>query len=259
MKCIVTTPLQRVLMTSLCFLVVSYSVYYPYVHAEENVHTETNCGKIFNLRTAEGFNDQGLERLRKGDYDGAIMNFDKAIELKPDFAEAFYNRGHAYFGKGEINFAMDDYNTAIQQGVNRSDTNAKKPFPMIEVKTLNEFNPSNFDSALYPNIELDIVTIIFESNKDLSQDFVGIFYRGNDHAKKGEFDLAIDNYNKAIQLNPDFAEAFNNRGLMYFIKGEFDLAMDDYDTAIQLNPFFFTAWKNRSKTLTKKETLHPSL
>ncbi len=74
---------------------------------------------------------------------------------------------------------------------------------------------------------------------------------------KGEFNKAIEDYNKAIELNPNFAEAYNNRGFAYNDKGEFDNAIKDLTKAIELNPNFAEAYNNRALCyikLAKKET-----
>ena len=64
---------------------------------------------------------------------------------------------------------------------------------------------------------------------------------------KGEFDTAIQDYNTAIDLNPEFAEAHNNRGVAYYRKGEFDTAIQDYNTAIDLNPESADTYYNRGE------------
>ena len=53
---------------------------------------------------------------------------------------------------------------------------------------------------------------------------------------KGEVDKAIDDFTEAIQYEPDYAEAYYNRGNAYAIKREFDLAMVDFNKAICLEP-----------------------
>ena len=53
---------------------------------------------------------------------------------------------------------------------------------------------------------------------------------------KGDLDSAISDYDKAIQINPDFAAAYVNCGYAYYTKGEFDRAISDFDQAIQLIP-----------------------
>ena len=63
-----------------------------------------------------------------------------------------------------------------------------------------------------------------ELNPNLAQPY---FNRGNAYAKLGEYERAIEDYNKAIKLNPDDAEAYINRGLVYAILGEHDRARED--------------------------------
>jgi tetratricopeptide (TPR) repeat protein len=76
------------------------------------------------------YNDRGLCYLKEGsagvdaylrsDVEDAIADFDKAIELKPDFAEAYYNRGLAYFAQGgfydttPFENAIADFTKAIE-------------------------------------------------------------------------------------------------------------------------------------------------
>ena len=48
------------------------------------------------------------------DSDRAIADYNLAIQLKPDFAEAYDKRGNAYADKGENDRAIADYNQAIQ-------------------------------------------------------------------------------------------------------------------------------------------------
>ncbi|MBF0555264.1 MAG: tetratricopeptide repeat protein [Nitrospirae bacterium] len=60
--------------------------------------------------------------------------------------------------------------------------------------------------------------------------------RGNTYYSKGDFDSAISNFTKAIEINPKLAEAYINRGVAYYGKGNYDQAISDYNRAIELNP-----------------------
>jgi tetratricopeptide (TPR) repeat protein len=63
-----------------------------------------------------------------------------------------------------------------------------------------------------------------------------LFDRGLTYGKKGDYDREIEDYGHAISLNPDFAEAFNNRGVVYNSKGEYDRAIQDDDRAVASAP-----------------------
>ena len=55
---------------------------------------------------------QGLEEQRK--YDEAQAEYDKAIEIDPNFVEAYVKRGGIKFQKIEFAAAMEDYNRAVE-------------------------------------------------------------------------------------------------------------------------------------------------
>ncbi|MEP7199468.1 MAG: tetratricopeptide repeat protein [Chloroflexota bacterium] len=61
----------------------------------------------------------------------------------------------------------------------------------------------------------------------------------------GHYDDAIANYTRAIRLQSDFAEAYNNRAYTYMTKHEYALALPDLDLAIQLRPNYVNALMNR--------------
>ena len=76
-------------------------------------------------------------------------------------------------------------------------------------------------------------------------DAVVYYNRGSAYTEKGELDTAIQDYNKAIELNPEFPEAYYNRGSAYTEKGELDTAIQDFSTAIDLKHENAIAYINR--------------
>ena len=68
---------------------------------------------------------------------------------------------------------------------------------------------------------------------------------GNAKSSRGDMDGAIADYTQAIQLRPDFAEAYNSRGSAKQRKGDLDWALIDYARAIELNPGYAPAYNNR--------------
>ena len=68
-------------------------------------------------KTAEEFNNRGLDRQNRGDYDAAIDDFTKGISLKPKpstLATLYNNRGNAFMSKNNFDAAVSDYSSAIQ-------------------------------------------------------------------------------------------------------------------------------------------------
>ena len=76
-------------------------------------------------------------------------------------------------------------------------------------------------------------------------DFEAMYALGNAHARNGEYDQAIEQYDHVIRVDPEHINALNNRGNAYLAKGGYDQAIADFDRAIALKPDFATAYANR--------------
>jgi TonB family protein len=88
--------------------------------------------------------------------------------------------------------------------------------------------------------------------KPAAPDFAFYQKRAYENAVKGEYDLAVNDYNEAIKLNPKEVSLFINRGRAHQNKKNYDLAIADYNTAIELNPNEATAYYNRGDSHEKK-------
>jgi tetratricopeptide (TPR) repeat protein len=60
--------------------------------------------------------------------------------------------------------------------------------------------------------------------------------RGMWWKEKGEYDIAIGDYNEAIRLDPTFAWPYLHRGVVWAIKKEYDRAISDFGDAIRIDP-----------------------
>ena len=85
----------------------------------------------------------------------------------------------------------------------------------------------------------------FIKNQNLHQRSYIDFFIGLSHQFRRDDDLAIAGFDHAIELNPGFVDAYNNRGVAYQNQGDLDRAITDFDKAIDLNPNYTTAYNNR--------------
>jgi len=76
---------------------------------------------LAHAQTAEEYFKQGVTKIDNGDYDGAIENFNKVIELDPKNAKAYAGRGNAKGIFGDNKGAIQDYNKAIELNPNYAD------------------------------------------------------------------------------------------------------------------------------------------
>src|SRR5476649_2042867 len=71
------------------------------------------------------------------------------------------------------------------------------------------------------------------------------FHRGFGKEQKREFDGALADFNRALALDPDYAEALNGRGFVKHATGDIAGALADYDLAIAADPRHLMAYNNR--------------
>ena len=66
-----------------------------------------------------------------------------------------------------------------------------------------------------------------------------------------QYDNAIADLSKALEINSGDYAAYNERGIAYAEKDQYDLALSDFNKAIEINPNFGNAHYNR-KTLLRR-------
>lgn len=75
------------------------------------------------------------------------------------------------------------------------------------------------------------------SGHAIEQDYQQHFIQGNAYLDQEQWDEAIAEYTKAIELNPEFADAYANRAVAYNEKGDYyELAILDCEKAVELEP-----------------------
>ena len=72
-------------------------------------------------QTADEYLYSGIEKAENGDYYGGIADYNKAIELKPNPATSYYNRGRSKYYLKDYYGAIEDYNKAIELNPNAAD------------------------------------------------------------------------------------------------------------------------------------------
>jgi len=76
------------------------------------------------------------------------------------------------------------------------------------------------------------------------KDVLKYFNMGTDFYRQREISKAIQAYQKVIELDPTYVEAYNNIGIIYQDLGDFDKALEAYKTSININPRYEKAYNN---------------
>ncbi len=157
--------------------------------------------------------------IENKEYDKAIENCRRALELDNIFVEAYYHIGLAFNYKKKYDNAIENFQRAVD----------------FDKKHINSWNSmglayeakEDYDNAL-KNLNKTI-----EIAPDFSE---GWFNIGNVHKLRKEFDKAIENYKKATEVNPEFSKALFFMGCAHFDKKDYDNAIQYLEKAIKMDP-----------------------
>ncbi|MBI2486341.1 MAG: tetratricopeptide repeat protein [Deltaproteobacteria bacterium] len=158
-----------------------------------------------------------------------------------------------YGARHKFKEAKEEFEKALK--IDPFDTAAKEALKVIEAAISNKIK-SKTAIHLFKGIEHDnkdkLDKAITEFNKAIKIDpsyAEDYFTRGTTYDTKGQCDNAISDLSKAIELNPGYAEAYNNRGITYVNKGQYDQAISDFTKAIQINPKDAEVYYNRGLSI----------
>ena len=184
----------------------------------------------------------GFTLLQKGKADEAISQYQKALQINPDFADAHLNLGTALFQKGSVDEAIVHFQKALQ---------IKPGFAEAHL---------NLGTALIKKGSVDEAIVHFQKALQIDPDYAEAHYNlGNALIIKGNVDEAIIHFQKALQIKPDFAEAHLNLGTALFQKGSVDEAIVHFQKALQIKPGFAKARSNLGNALLKKGSVDEAI
>jgi tetratricopeptide (TPR) repeat protein len=179
-------------------------------------------------RTAKDFVKRAATRYLKGDLDGAIDDYSRALETEPRAAEVYVKRGGARRAKGDLNGAIDDFNQAydidpLSVHNDRSVAEAYSNRGFIRTNKLDMPGAiSDFNKALE----------CYQGNPDL------YFKRGRARLIDGNLEGAIEDFTDGLALKPESSLAslaYASRGYAYMQQGKEAEARKDFDQSGKVN------------------------
>jgi len=167
--------------------------------------------------TAEYYYNWGLSCYEKGEFDEAIRQYDKAIEIDPSRPEFYNNRGLANKKKGNLGRATADFNQAIT--VNPGYTDAYYNRGLVYI------NQGNFDEAVS-----DYSKVIAINPRDAD----AYYNRGLAYDNRFKLEEAASDYEKAVEIDTEYADAYVKLGSAYQNLGRADEARENLNKALEL-------------------------
>ena len=177
----------------------------------------------------------------------ALDHYLKAAEQAPDKADPFIGLGRLYYALAILDMSNRNLTSTSTTGLvifHPDDKtkevllSAKEMFLISKEKEpLGFFSPDTADEFLVM-IGSKLTMPIAEAEEWVTE--------GANLIKEGKYKEAIDALNKAIEIDPNCAGAYFNRGLAYGKLGRSEKAIEDFSEAIKLNPNYAYAYYNRA-------------
>ncbi len=155
----------------------------------------------------------------KGDYDRALADLDKALQLDPKSAPALLERASIYHVKGEFGRAIADYDRALKLD--------KDSAAALSGRARAYRGKGDLEKAL---ADFDEAVRLDPKSASTHVD------RGAIYQAQGDFDRAIVDYDRAIQIDPKDANAFLGRANAYRGKHDLERAKQDLESVMKSRP-----------------------
>lgn len=179
---------------------------------------------------APGYVERGLLVHEMGNPEKAFLDFEKAINIDPQFGPAYYGRGWVKHTRGDFNGELQD----AKRGLLLDKENAGMYYRRIGSahQGLKQYKEA---------IEFFNDAINFYSGNDEGT----IYNRGMCYLELKEYTLALSDFNRSLEMDPDWAWAFASRGRTYLNMGDCERAIADCDMAVKYQPSYVYSYVTR--------------
>jgi tetratricopeptide (TPR) repeat protein len=202
---------------------------------------------------AHTYFDLGNALLNNGNVDKAISQFQQAVQIDPDYADAHGNLGFALNKMGKVDEAISQFQQAVQidpdSAVDQNNLGnsllrqGKVDEAILHLQQAVKINPgfalaqNNLGNALHQNgLWVEATPHFAEAQFDLGYALL----------QQGKADEAILHFQEAVKITPAYAVAQYNLGKAFLQEGRSVEAIDNYRMAIQINSDYVDALNSLS-------------
>ena len=149
--------------------------------------------------------------FKEGKFEEAIQSYNKYLRLKPRHVKTIYNRGRCYQELGQYDKALEDFNLVLKYDSHNENA-------LLSIGQ--EFYRKN-----------DYKSAIYYAEKVLERDpgsTMAFYLIGRSNHKQGHLRAALNNYTTALNLSPEFGEAYFHRSAVRFYLKQNQHTSQDY-------------------------------
>jgi len=180
---------------------------------------------------ADVFNKLGVIYHQRGAFGRAAKSFERALELNPRYTEAALNLVVTYNNLGRY----DKASAAFQNAARFTETGAGALDPFIRGKLANQ----HADLAdIYFDLGLHVEAIEeYRKAVELGPKFADLRTKlAIALREKGDFEASLREFQEALKVNPKYVPAYLHLGVSYYMRGHVDRAVRVWKTALKASP-----------------------
>jgi protein O-GlcNAc transferase len=178
------------------------------------------------------FNISGACYAGLGQLDNAIINYEKALSINPNYSEAHYNLAGTLQELGQLDGAVESYKKSLSLNPNHAEAH------------------NNLGNTFQKLEQLDSAITSYQKSIAIKPDYVEAHYSlGTTFQELGQLDDAVKSYETVLVIKPNFAEMHNNLGVILNKLNKKDAALKSLKRALAIKPDFAEAHNNLGNVL----------
>ncbi len=183
-----------------------------------------------------------------------VSYVEKSLQINPRFSEAYFKLGYAYY-------QLHDYEKSIEYYKKTNQNNSMNVSNMALAYYMNgdygealkllkralQLNPNNQTARRnLPMVEKAFQRNLQQMKNRQSDDPQHYYELGNLFVEQGDYKNALESFDHAIQLNPEYVAAMVNKGNCFYMLKQYDKAINTFKEVLKIDPDSKIANKNLS-------------
>lgn len=161
---------------------------------------------------AEAFNTRGVAYFELKEYNNALLDYEQALKLKPDFYRPYYNRALLKTTQGDVQAALSDYSEAIRLAPDTAKTATSETYlnrgQLFALQGQTQPALTDFDQSIRLN----------------SRNALALYNRGNLRFNQKDLTGSLADFQACVAIDPTFGKAFYGLGLAQVLANQRDAA-----------------------------------
>jgi tetratricopeptide (TPR) repeat protein len=179
--------------------------------------------------------DRGVALFNQGNFEGAIVHFQKATEIDSNYFQAYLYLGRSYLSLNQWRLAVTPLRTAYQ--ISPTETKSEVLNLLVDAlygAAITELNKGDFESSL--GLFREILQLQPTSTRAMDGTVNALLSYGSKLLSQGRSSEAVKAYSEALKFSPNNLQAMLGLAQAYFRNGDFAKAMNALMDVRKIDP-----------------------